>query len=181
MLKKRPQRRKIRLPKRHRLTWAEAHNGIYEGALRVPFGDVAAKLGRWAACKRLGGRLFLLQNEVCVSLNAYDLSAGVFVRGLTNLKMQLTKAEAHAAASGRDEATLLDAQLARDGQAGDVARDTQYDLHTYTLAAQVHWAAEGAKLAIAQVLGARPVPAARARRGRVERPHRPRKESAKSA
>lgn len=94
-----------------------------------------------------------------MSLNAYDLSAGVFVRGLTNLKMQLPKAEAHAAASGRDEATLLDAQLARDGQAGDVVSDAQYDLHTYTLAAQVHWAAEGAKLAIAQVLGARPVPA----------------------
>ena len=95
-----------------------------------------------------------------MSLNAYDLSAGVFVRGLTNLKMQLTKAEAHAAASGTDEATLLDARLARDGQAGDVARDAQYDLHTYTLAAQVHWAAEGARLAIAQVLGARPVPEA---------------------
>jgi hypothetical protein len=28
----------------------------------------------------------------------------------------------------------------------------------YTLAAQVHWAAEGAKLAIAHLLGARPVP-----------------------
>ena len=29
-----------------------------------------------------------------MSLNAYDLSAGLFVRGLTNLKAQLTKAEA---------------------------------------------------------------------------------------
>lgn len=95
-----------------------------------------------------------------VSLNAYDVSAGVFVRGLTNLKMQLTKAESHAAASGNDAATLLDAQLARGGQAGDVPSDTPYDLHTYTLAAHVHWAAEGAKLAIEQVLGARPVPAA---------------------
>jgi hypothetical protein len=35
-----------------------------------------------------------------MSLNAYDLSAGVFVRGLTNLKLQLTKAEDHAAARG---------------------------------------------------------------------------------
>jgi hypothetical protein len=91
-------------------------------------------------------------------LNAYDLSAGVFVRGLTNLKAQLTKAEAHAAAGGTDEATLLEARLARDGQVGDVASDARYDLHTYTLAAQVHWAAEGARLAIAQLLGGRPVP-----------------------
>ena len=30
-------------------------------------------------------------------LNAYDLSAGVFVRSLVNLKGQLAKAEAHAA------------------------------------------------------------------------------------
>lgn len=35
-----------------------------------------------------------------MSLNAYDLSAGLFVRGLTNLKTQLTKAEAHATAYG---------------------------------------------------------------------------------
>ena len=92
-----------------------------------------------------------------MSVNAYDLSAGVLVRGLTNLKVQLTKAEAHAAASGRDEATLLDARLASDGQVGEAAGDAQYDLHRYTLAAHVHWAAEGARLAIAQVLGARTV------------------------
>lgn len=93
-------------------------------------------------------------------MNAHELSAGVFVRGLTNLKAQLMKAEAHVAASGRDEATLLDAQLARDARAGDVASAAPYDLHTYTLSAQVHWAAEGARLAIARMLGARPVPAA---------------------
>ncbi len=93
-------------------------------------------------------------------LNASDLSVGVFVRGLTNLKAQLVKAEAHAAASGGDAATWLDAQLARDGQAGDGAGDAQYDLHKYSLAAHVHWAAEGARLAIAQLLGTRPVPAA---------------------
>jgi hypothetical protein len=93
-----------------------------------------------------------------VSLNAYDLSAGVFVRGLTNLKTQLMKAEAQAAADGRDAATLLDARLTRDGRVGDVASDAQYDLHAYTLAAHVHWAAEGAKAAIANVLGARAVP-----------------------
>ena len=93
-----------------------------------------------------------------MSLNAYDLSAGVFVRGLTNLKTQLTKAEDHAAASGSGEAALLDARLAPDGRVRGVASDAQPDLHVYTLAAHVHWAAEGAKLAIAQVLGARPVP-----------------------
>ena len=95
-----------------------------------------------------------------MSLNAYDLSAGVFVRGLTNLKAQLMKAEAHAAAGGGNAATLLDARLARDGRAGDVASGAQYDLHAYTLAAQAHWAAEGAKVAIANLLGERAVPAA---------------------
>ena len=95
-----------------------------------------------------------------MSLNAYDLSAGVFVRGLTNLKTQLRKAEDHAAASGSGEAALLEAQLAAEGRVRGVASDAPTDLHMYTLAAQVHWAAEGAKLAIAQLLGATPVPAA---------------------
>jgi len=93
-----------------------------------------------------------------MSLNAYDLSAGVFVRGLTNLKTQLTKAEDHAAASGGGEAALLDAQLAAEGRG--VASDAPNDLHRYTLTAQVHWAAEGAKLAIAHLLGAPTAPAA---------------------
>ncbi len=93
-------------------------------------------------------------------LNAYDLSAGVFVRGLTNLKSLLTKAEDHAAASGSGEAALLEAQLAAGGRVRGVASDAPTDLHRYTLAAQVHWAAEGAKLAIAQLLGAPAVPAA---------------------
>ena len=95
-----------------------------------------------------------------MSLNVYDLSAGVFVRGLTNLKTLLTKAEAHAAASGSGEAALLDAQLAAEGRVRGVASAAPNDLHMYTLAAQVHWAAEGAKLAIARLLGAPPVPAA---------------------
>ena len=88
-------------------------------------------------------------------VDTYDLSAGLFVRGLTNLKTQLTKAEDHAAISGIGEAALLNAQLAAEG----VASDAPADLHMYTLAAQVHWAAEGAKLAIAQLLGAPSVPA----------------------
>jgi hypothetical protein len=91
-----------------------------------------------------------------MSLNVYDQSAGLFVRGLTNLKTQLAKAEAHAAATGSGEAVLLDAQLAAPG----FASTAPTDLHNYTLAAQVHWAAEGAKLAMARLLGAPAVPAA---------------------
>lgn len=83
-------------------------------------------------------------------LNAYDVSVGVFVRGLSNLKAQLKKAEAHA---GTSEAALLGAQLSTDPAPGAPA-----DLHKYTLAAHVHWAAEGALLAIAQLLGAQRLP-----------------------
>ena len=95
-----------------------------------------------------------------MSLKAYDLSAGLFVRGLANLKTQLTKAEEHAATSGIDDAALLDATLAAEGQMRGVADATLIDLHTYTLAAQVHWAAEGAMLAVAQLLGTPRAPAA---------------------
>ncbi len=95
-----------------------------------------------------------------MSLNAYDASAGLFVRGLTNLRAQLTKAEDHAIASGIGEAALLDAPLAADGLLRGVPIAAPTDLHRYTLAAHVHWAAEGARLAIAQLLGAPRVPAA---------------------
>jgi uncharacterized protein len=95
-----------------------------------------------------------------MSLNVYDPSAGVFVRGLINLKKQLAKAEEHAAASGSGEAALLDARLAADGLVRGVASPAPADLHMYTLAAHVYWAAEGAKLAIAHLLGAPAVPAA---------------------
>jgi hypothetical protein len=71
-------------------------------------------------------------------LKAFDLSVGVFVRGLTNLKGQLTKGEAHAAAKGNDPASLLHARLADD---------------MYNLAVQTHWASDGAKLAVARLLG----------------------------
>ena len=94
-----------------------------------------------------------------MSLNSYDLSAGLFIRGLTNLKMQLTKAEEHATAGGSSEAALLEARLGADGRVPGVSY-APTDLHMYTLAAQVHWAAEGAKLAISQLLGARLVPTA---------------------
>jgi hypothetical protein len=90
-----------------------------------------------------------------MSLNVYDQSVGLFVRGLSNLQGMITKAEAHAADG---EAALLNAQLSPEGHFGS-ASASPHDLHRYTLAAQVHWAAEGAKLAIARLLGAPAVPA----------------------
>jgi hypothetical protein len=95
-----------------------------------------------------------------MSLNAYDLSAGLFVRGLANVKTQLAKAEDHVAASGITEAALLDARLAADGYMRGGAYAAPTDLHGYTFAAQVHWAAEGARVAVARLLGAPHVPVA---------------------
>lgn len=71
-------------------------------------------------------------------IQAFDASVGVFVRGLTNLKVLLTKGEAHASSRA-----LLEAKLADD---------------MYTLATQAHWAAEGAKLAVHKLVGATPTP-----------------------
>lgn len=94
-----------------------------------------------------------------MSLSVYDSSAGVFVHGLTNLKALLLKAEAHIAANGGDAAALLGAQLAAESQVrGGPSHPS--DVHAYTLAAQVHWAAEAAKLAIAHLTGAPAQPAA---------------------
>lgn len=93
-----------------------------------------------------------------MSLNAYDASAGVFIHGLTNLKTLLKKAEAHSAANGTAEAALLAGRLAAEAHAG-AAPSHPGDLHMYTLAAQVHWAAEGARMAVARLLGAPTVPA----------------------
>jgi len=69
-------------------------------------------------------------------LQAFDVSAGVFVRGLTNLKTLLTKGEAHG--------TKVTASLVEGMQ---------------DLAAQVHWASEGSKLALDRVLGVSQAPA----------------------
>jgi len=79
---------------------------------------------------------------------------------LTNLKTQLTKAADHAAATGTSESALLDARLAGKGSVDGAASYAPRDLHGYTLAEQAHWAAEGARLAIAHLLGAPAVPAA---------------------
>lgn len=79
-------------------------------------------------------------------IDVNEVSSGLFVRGLTNLKTLLTKAQEHASTSCEERA-LLNARLA---PADMVARagHPSADVHLYTLAAQVHWAAEGARLAI---------------------------------
>ncbi|WP_394844824.1 DUF1993 domain-containing protein [Pendulispora brunnea] len=76
-------------------------------------------------------------------LNPYDFSVAVFVRGLTNLKACLAKAEAHASANGLEPLALIHARLASD---------------MYDLATQIHWAAEGAKLAIDRLMGTKAPP-----------------------
>ena len=84
---------------------------------------------------------FAIMIYAAIMIKAFDASVGVFVRGLTNLKVLLTKGEAHASSR-----SLLDAKLADD---------------MYTLATQAHWASEGAKLAVHKLLGFAPTPMAR--------------------
>ncbi|HEY8087148.1 MAG TPA: DUF1993 domain-containing protein [Polyangiaceae bacterium] len=67
------------------------------------------------------------------------------VRGLASLKVLLAKGEAHAAAAGIDPAELLGAELAPG---------------MYNLAVQVHWAAEGARMAVDRLTGAAGAPGA---------------------
>jgi len=78
-------------------------------------------------------------------MKAFDVSVRVFVRGLSNLKGILSKAEAHASSHARDPGALVGARLA----------DDMYDLGT-----QVHWASEGAKLAVNRLLGIASAPPA---------------------
>jgi hypothetical protein len=78
-------------------------------------------------------------------VNAHDVSVGLFVRGLTSLKVLLTKGEAHAAAAGIAPSHLLGAELAPG---------------MYNLAVQVHWAAEGARMAVDRLIGAEGAPGA---------------------
>jgi hypothetical protein len=86
-------------------------------------------------------------------MNAFDSSAGIFVRGLTSLKVLLTKAEAHASSRGIAPASLLTAKLSDD---------------MYDLAVQAHWAGEGAKLAVDRLLGVGSKPPAEAAKSFVE-------------
>lgn len=83
------------------------------------------------------------EGTVPMPLDARDASLAVFVRGLTSLKTLLTKAEKHASANGVDAAELITARLAPD---------------MYDLAVQVHWAAEGARLAVDRLIGATTAP-----------------------
>lgn len=71
-------------------------------------------------------------------LSTYDGSVALFVRGLRNVKSLVKKAEAHATANALAPRALLDARLAGDMQG---------------LGAQLHWATEGARLAVARLLG----------------------------
>jgi uncharacterized protein len=78
-------------------------------------------------------------------MNAHDASVALFVRGLGSLKVLLTKGEAHATASKLDPLELLHTELAPG----------MYDLLT-----QAHWAAEGARIAVARLTGASATPSA---------------------
>ena len=78
-------------------------------------------------------------------MKAIQVSVGVFVRGLTGLKTILAKGEAHASSRGIDPAALLSARLADDMN---------------DLTVQVHWASEGAKLAVQRILGIASTPPA---------------------
>jgi uncharacterized protein len=79
-------------------------------------------------------------------MKAFDVSVGMFVRGLTNLKGMLAKGEAHASSRGIEPGALLNAQLA-----GDM-------FNLFNLAVQAHWASEGAKLAVQRLLGVSSTP-----------------------
>ncbi|RYZ05600.1 MAG: DUF1993 domain-containing protein [Myxococcales bacterium] len=70
-------------------------------------------------------------------MQAFDVSAGVFVRGLSNLKTLLTKGEAHG--------TKVTASLVEGMQ---------------DLATQVHWVSEGSKAALDRVIAGSLAPAA---------------------
>jgi uncharacterized protein len=73
-----------------------------------------------------------------MSINAYELTVAVLLRGLTNLKRLLEKGEAYAAAKQIEPGVLISARLAPD---------------MYDLGGQVHWAAEGARLAGTRLVG----------------------------
>lgn len=86
-------------------------------------------------------------------MKVFDLSVGVYVRGLTSLKGILAKAETHAASNGIEAAELLATKLTND---------------MYDLAAQIHWASEGAKLAVSRLLGIEATPVTEAKRSFAE-------------
>jgi hypothetical protein len=76
-----------------------------------------------------------------MSLSMYQASVPVFARGLSMLSKLLTKAEAHAAASGLSPADLLEARLAPD---------------MYALTRQIQAACDAAKFGAARPAGVTP-------------------------
>lgn len=77
--------------------------------------------------------------------DVHEVTLGVLQRGLHNLKTLLVKGEAHAAQNELDPSALLTARLAPD---------------MYDLGGQAHWAAEGARLAGARLVGTHTTPVA---------------------
>ena len=75
-------------------------------------------------------------------ITAYDASVTQFVRALTGLKAILRKAEQQVAEQGMSTSELFEARL------GAAAPDM------LTFASQVHWAAEGTKKTVEQLVGA---------------------------
>lgn len=73
-----------------------------------------------------------------MSLSIYQLTVPAYLRGLTVLDTLLTKAEAHAAATGTSAQDLFDARLAPD---------------MYTLAGQIQRSSDAAKLAVVRLTG----------------------------
>ncbi len=71
-------------------------------------------------------------------IDGFDASVGVFVRRLGNLRAWIRKGAARAQKAGRDPSSLLQARLADD--MNDVG-------------VRAHWAAGGAKIAVARLLG----------------------------
>jgi hypothetical protein len=80
-------------------------------------------------------------------ISSHEMTVAVLQRGLKNLEIVLKKAENHATEAGLEASQLLGARLAHD---------------MYDLAGQAHWAAEGARLGGARLVGTvtSPAPAA---------------------
>ncbi|MEY4509308.1 MAG: hypothetical protein RLZZ450_1430 [Pseudomonadota bacterium] len=71
-------------------------------------------------------------------IHAHEVTVALLLRGLHNLKTLLDKGEAYAAQHKLDPRELVGARLAAD---------------MYDLGGQAHWAAEGARLAGARLVG----------------------------
>jgi hypothetical protein len=88
-------------------------------------------------------------------IEIHEVSSDLFIRGLTNLKTLMRKAEEHARMH-EGERPLLTARLVPAEAMPPSGHPS--DVHLYTLAAQIHWAAEGARLAVSRLAGQSGVP-----------------------